>query len=238
MTTPPEAKLVGGIWLPKTEEHFVDWMLNSKRAREVDGKLTYQYHKLEAALRYCPVGRRRSALDVGGHVGLWAMWLVDYFSFVHTFEPVPLFADILPHNMRGRENYTLHRYALGNETKTVSITIPLAQTGAAHVSNRQPVNVKYNKGGEFDIYHGVAMRKLDSFGFSEIDFIKIDVEGYEPEVLRGGETTIRDNKPVIVVECKGNDVAFGEQANAAVKILESWGAKTREILAGDHIMGW
>lgn len=238
MTKPPGAKLVGGVWLPETEAHFEEWMKTSKRARKVDGKLTYQYHKLEAALGHVPKDRRRFALDIGGHVGLWAMWLVDHFSHVHTFEPVPYFANILPHNMRGRDNYTLHRYALGNETKTVSITVPMDQTGGAHVSNRNPVNVKYNPSGETDTWHAIPMRKLDSFGFSEVDFIKIDVEGYEPEVLRGGESTIRHNKPVLVVECKGNDRAFGEQANEAVRILERWGARQLEVLSGDYIMGW
>jgi FkbM family methyltransferase len=235
---PPNAKQVGGVWLPETEDHFEAWMKTSKRARTVDGKLTYQYHKLEAALRRCPPARRRVALDVGAHVGLWAMWLVDHFEHIHAFEPVPLFANILPRNMRGRDNYTLHRCALGNEAMTVSVTVPMAQTGGAHVSNRKPVNVKYNPGGETDTYHAIPMRKLDSFGFSQVDFVKIDVEGYEPEVLRGGERTIRRCRPVLIVECKGNERAFGHEANAALRLLEGWGATVRERLSGDYIMSW
>lgn len=91
MNEPRHAKLVGGVWLPKTEVHFEDMMLhNRKRTRVVAGKHTYQYHKIEAVLHHQPAARRRVYLDIGAHVGLWAMWLTEAFAFVHSFVPVPL----------------------------------------------------------------------------------------------------------------------------------------------------
>ena len=237
MTQPPHAKLEGGVWLPETETHFVDWMRNSKRARTIDGKRTYQYHKLEAAMRHQPKDRRGVALDIGGHVGLWAMWMVRLFDHVEAFEPVPLFYDIFPFNV-DMERCTLHLHALADAPDTISITVPLEQTGGAHVSARNPVNVKYNPAGESDTWHGIKVVTLDSLEFEAVDFIKIDVEGWEPKVLRGGEKTIRHHKPNIIVECKGNDTAYGEARNAAVTLLESWGMRQLQVLSGDFIMGW
>ena len=44
------------------------------------------------------------------------------------------------------------------------------------------------------------MKKLDSLGFNfdRIDYIKIDCEGYEMQIIQGGENTIKHHKPVIV----------------------------------------
>ena len=236
---PPHAKKHLGVWLPETEEHFADWMSNSKHAKIIDGLGVYQHHKLEAAIGYLPPDRRRFAVDIGGHVGLWAMWLVDYFRHVDTFEPVPLFADILPFNMRGRTNWTLHRYALGNEAGTVSITVPEAQTGGAHIANRNPVNVKYNPNGKNSTFDGIEMRTLDSFGFDDVDFIKIDVEGYELPVVRGARETILRCRPNVVVEQKGNDTAFGDTRNAAADYLRVLGMRSLcPPMSGDWIMGW
>jgi FkbM family methyltransferase len=220
---PPGAKLIGGVWLPETEQHFVDMMLhNKKRTRVVDGKHTYQYHKLEAALRHLPADRRRVGVDIGAHVGLWSMWLVKLFGHVHAFEPVAGHADIFPWNMSA-DNWTLHRVALGEREGSVSLTVPPEQTGNAHVVG----------GGE------VPMVTLDSCELERVDFLKIDVEGYELPVLRGAEATLRRCRPILVVEQKGNDAKFyGQPRDAAVAWLKTLGARDLAVISGDHIMGW
>ncbi len=233
---PPHAKLEGGVWLPDTETHLVDWMRRSKRARVIDGKRTYQHHKLEAAMGFQPKDRRGVALDIGAHVGLWAMWMVRLFERVEAFEPVPLFYDIFPFNV-DMARCTLHRHALGDKGDTISMNVSLETTGASHVADdRAPVNEKF--GGKMDTWYGIRVVTLDSLEFETVDFIKIDVEGWEPKVLRGGEQTIKRCKPNIIVECKGNDTAYGEARNASIALLESWGMRQRQVLAGDFIMGW
>ena len=50
-------------------------------------------------------------------------------------------------------------------------------------------------------YHiDVEVRTLDSFGFEDVGFIKIDVEGFEREVLMGGIQTILKSKPILYIE--------------------------------------
>ena len=232
-------KLVGGVWLPESETHFEAMMLrNGKRTRVVDGKHTYQYHKLEAALRHQPADRRRVCLDIGGHVGLWAMWLTGAFDVVHAFEPVPAHAALFERNVdMGKAK--LHRVALGRESGSISITVPLEQTGGAHVATRggNPGG-KYNPGGASETWHGVPMVTLDSLGIEDVDLIKIDVEGFELPVIDGGRETIGRWRPNIVIEQKGNEAAYGEPRDAAVARLKSWGMKDLLVISGDHIMGW
>lgn len=236
-STPAGAQLVGGVWLPATERHFVGMMKdNKKNHRVVDGKLTYQYRKLEAAMKEIPANRRRGCLDIGAHVGLWAMWLVKEFEHVHCFEPMQAFADILPFNMPA-ENYTLHNTALGKVTGTAQLLVPQGVTGNAHiVTGGKAPTPEYASQPQFE----VQVVPLDAMHFEQpIDFIKIDVEGYELQVVEGAEQTLRTHKPFIVIEQKGNDNKFfGQPKEAALNYLRKLGMRHRWDIGGDWFLGW
>jgi hypothetical protein len=55
----------------------------------------------------------------------------------------------------------------------------------------------------------VELRTLDSFGLTRLDFLKVDVEGMELQVLRGAADTLRRTRPILYVE---NDRADRSQA--------------------------
>lgn len=222
---PPHAKLVGGVWLPETEQHFVEMMTkNAKNKREVDGKLTYQYRKLEAAMKHIPQDRRRRCLDVGAHVGLWAMWLTREFEHVECFEPMPQFAAILPFNMP-RLNYTLHPEACGDADRWVAFKFEPHNTGHSHVIP--------------GAIGGIHMRTIDSYGFEQVDFIKIDVEGFELGVVQGARETLLRCKPYMVLEQKGNDAAvMGGARNEALAWCKALGMKAEYEIGGDWFLSW
>lgn len=48
--------------------------------------------------------------------------------------------------------------------------------------------------------HEVKVKVLDNFNFEDVDFIKVDVEGYEFNVIKGGKETIKRNRPVVQLE--------------------------------------
>ncbi len=234
------AKQFGGVWLPETEVHFVDWMKNSKRAAEVDGKLTYQHHKLSTAMQLQPEARRNTCVDIGAHAALWSMWLVDEFEELIAFEPVALHADCFDANMVGKD-YTLHRIALGSAPGTVSIEVPPDMTGNAHIAvsgaARHPGG-KHSVLEDWPIIDDIEMRTLDSFDLWNVDFIKIDVEGYELSVVAGARETILRCRPLMVVEQKGNESAYGDNLNAALTYLTQLGMRVQTVMAGDYFMGW
>lgn len=236
-----------GIWLPDGEKHFPGWM--TKNGEIVDGKGTYQIKKLRAALGHCK--QFRVAVDVGAHVGLWSMQLEKRFARVAAFEPVAAFRECFGANLKcrgcddrgyidldpvqrgirckicdGATRVVLYDCALGAEPGRVSMTIPALEggidTGGTHV------------GGAGDI----EMRTLDAFDLADVDFIKIDVEGYEHQVLAGARDTIARWRPTIIVEQKPHKLGpnFGIKGTPAVDLLKSMGGTVRAELSGDYIV--
>lgn len=208
-------KLVNGIWLPDHEQHLLQF---AKKIHE-DGKWRYQSNKLAESLKY--LKNNRVAVDVGGHCGLWSMHLVKMFDFVHAFEPIQEHRDCYVKNVEGK--HELHPVALGEKPGFVAIKTSFGSSGDSQIS------------GEGDL----EMKTLDSFGLDNVDFIKLDCEGYEYFALKGGEETIKRNKPLIVVEQKpGRGQAFGLKQTQAVTYLEGLGAKLRKEISGDYILSW
>lgn len=210
-------KLVGGLWLPAHETHLVEWM--KKRNEVIEGKLTYQHHKLVAALQH--VRNFNTAVDVGGHCGLWSMHLVKRFRRVEAFEPVELHRRCFMENLKHANNVILHPCALGEHEGGVNIHTADTSSGDSWVK------------GTGDI----PLKRLDSFGLEFVDFIKLDCEGYELFALRGGEELLKRCRPTVCVEQKpGRAEKFGLKQTEAVTYLQSLGYKLKKEMSGDYIM--
>jgi FkbM family methyltransferase len=209
-----------GIWFPDGEKHFPDWM--TKNGEVVDGKGTYQIKKLREAMGW--VKKFRVAVDIGGHCGLWAMHLVKKFDHVHAFEPVPLFRQCFEKNVNAR-NVTLYACALGSVNGKVRMKIDPADTGGTHVDPAAEAG-------------DTVLRRLDDFELQDVDFIKIDAEGFEGQIVEGSRDTIRRCKPCMVVEQKSHKLQqnFGIKGTPAVDILQGMGYRVRKILSGDYIL--
>lgn len=230
-TTVPGAKLVRGIWLPATERHFADMLEHHSKIGDVDGKGTYQLHKLRQAMGYIGPLRRRVAVDVGAHVGLWAMHMVKDFERVVAFEPVPLHRRLFALNVPAGK-YEIHACALGRVPGRVRITVPPGTTGSAHVVvGERLAGEKRGPTVEAEV------RTLDSFGLEAVDFVKIDVEGFELEVLRGAEATLLRCRPYVIVEQKKNDERnFGRPKYEALAWLEAMGWRRTFEYGGDFFL--
>jgi FkbM family methyltransferase len=217
---PPDAQLIGGVWLPANEKHLID-MMEVHQRREIDGQLTYQYHKLERALALVPADRRRRCVDVGAHVGLWSKELVKAFQFVMAFEPNPVVADLWLWNVTAK-NAHLRQVALGKGEGSVGLKIYDGHSGHTQVS------------GAGD----TPMRSLDSFGFVDVDLIKIDVEGHELAVVKGAIETLKRCRPVVVVEQKGEDGRLGLKKDGALAWLQALGMQSADCIGGDYFLVW
>lgn len=123
----------------------------------------------------------RNAIDVGANVGEWTRPLAEKFQQVICFEPNPNFRECFNKNIT-ESNVTLWPYGLSDKEHTA----------------QQDFNSTVLKEGEGDI----ECRTLDSFNLTNVDYIKIDVDGFEVPVLQGAQETIRKNNPVINIEMK------------------------------------
>lgn len=208
-----------GVFLPAHEKHLPEWM-NTKN-QLVDGKPTYQLDKIRAVLALVPADRRRVAIDIGAHCGLWSVHLAKEFEFVEAFEPLALHRECFNLNLDPRNNYRLHECALGAEVGTVNIYTAPTSSGDSYVD------------GAGDI----PLRVLDHLNLSNVDLIKLDCEGFELFALRGAVDTLFRCQPVIIVEQKpGKAQKFGLKETEAVTFLESMGYRMAREMSGDFIM--
>lgn len=207
-------KCVHNVWLPDEEEEITRFL----NAEQIDGVGVYQYGKLKAALAY--TRRFRTAVDVGGHCGLWSMQLAKKFERVFAFEPIERHRECF---MLNAPTVELLPYALGDKDGTVKLAKGVKSTGDTCISPE----------GEYS----AEVKRLDDFNIQDVDFLKMDCEGYELFVCRGGEETIRKFHPTIIVEQKpGKAKAYGLGDTEAVKWLEGLGYKLKGAIAGDYIL--
>ncbi|HVQ43746.1 MAG TPA: FkbM family methyltransferase [Candidatus Saccharimonadia bacterium] len=200
---------------------FVDY--DRKMQKILAAPEPYQGDRLARALPFCR--QRRHALDVGANIGLWTIQLVAVFEWITAFEPHPDSVIALRENVINRPSVKVSSVAIGN-LNGIAYLDNLKHPFGSHIS---PADVR----GEVEI----DMRTLDDFKLTQVDFIKIDVEGFETFVVEGGEETIRRDRPVIVVEQK-HESRYGLEQRATVTMLEKWGATVEWKIKHDFCMRW
>lgn len=174
-------------------------------------------------------------VDVGGNLGqsTLAMELIFKPSEITIFEPNPLMA---AECRRIRESsghkIVVEEVGLGSENTENLLFTPIYNGitfwGLASQNKEQvkaffgPHNVWNYKSSKFEIDEKVIrVRTLDSYNLKP-DFIKIDVEGMELDVLVGAEKTIIESWPVLMVECTGTHEVLRQ-------MLEAKGYKNFEL---------
>lgn len=151
-------------------------------------------------------------LDVGAALGLYTAELsrlVGPSGVVHSLEPLP-FAHVTPSRLLGlhdRANVRWHRLALGATAGALRMSVPLRN--GRFVTGRSFLTAGAHGLGsnaEFEDQVEVVVETvtLDEFaarvGLVHVDFVKVDVEGAEFDVLRGGAELIGRDSPTFLLE--------------------------------------
>jgi FkbM family methyltransferase len=146
------------------------------------------------------------ALDIGAHVGDWAVDMALYSAYVDAWEPQAKTFHLLQANCNRYSNIFCHKSALGNESKFgVKLYIPSADGGGSSLV-RTPIH-------KFAPAEDVTVNCLDAFGCTNISLIKIDVEGHECEVIAGGLGTLKASGwPRLIFEAWSYDWFAPEKA--------------------------
>lgn len=189
---------------------------------------SYQRAHLDRAMSH--VKQFRTAIDGGAHVGTWAIPMAARFWRVFAFEPSRDTFDALRQNLEahGQTNVTEFHAALGERSGRARMTIDdPAQVAAGNLGARHIA-----KGDDVDVV------PLDHLALVDVDFIKIDVEGYEPFALRGAKNTLVRCRPVVLFEDKWHWKRYGLPAKAPHDFLLSLGAREIDRVGKDAIWGW
>ncbi|MEI6160727.1 MAG: FkbM family methyltransferase [Roseococcus sp.] len=152
-----------------------------------------------------------TALDIGANLGLVAMAMADAVGpggRVEAFEPQPRFAALARRSaeLNGFAHLTLHEVALGQRDATVELHIPHENMGRASIGRAEGADEVI----QVTQRHAGAL--LGSLHLGSIRLIKMDVEGYETEVVAGAEAFLRANPPdAILFELNDYEGAFRDQ---------------------------
>lgn len=177
------------------------------------GDSGYEIEVMASILRFLPADG--VFLDVGSNWGFFSLAVArhpDFSGAVHAFEPYPKSIDDLngiKAQLRIEDNrLSAHRVALSSASgETFLDGFREMYSGLVQVTDK-------------DTGLRVEKSTLDQLEFDRVDVIKIDVEGHELEVLRGGEETITRLKPAIILE---SGYRRKRQDIEALKLLVSYG---------------
>jgi FkbM family methyltransferase len=132
--------------------------------------------------------------DIGANVGLYTYLLakcVGERGLVYAFEPNPALFASLETNCRtnGVANARLHNVALGAQDDTLTLTRARFNSGDSRLSRRQ---ASPSSGAV-----SVPVRPLDALLEGRpLDFVKIDVQGWELEVFKGMRGQLAGSRPM------------------------------------------
>lgn len=128
-----------------------------------------------------------TVIDVGANVGLFTCWLGALGQRVHSFEPIPetfcrLAKNVAYNKLTAR--IVLNCMAVGEESGIVQFEVREESPGTNRIAT-----------GKTEAPRNVACTTIDEYadalGLASIDFLKIDVEGMEPRVLRGASAMMK-----------------------------------------------
>ena len=162
--------------------------------------------------------------DVGANIGLYS-WLCRKLSSnrkILAFEPDPKNFELLQMTKENSkiENINLFNIALSNRMETVSFQQDTLTSATGMISDGQTPWIEKYLGQETNSIQ-VNTDYLDNKTFKRQDpsLIKIDVEGHELEVLRGGEKKLSQCKPLLLIE------SFPPNLDRVVNFLTKLGYK-------------
>lgn len=156
-------------------------------------------------------------LDIGANIGVHSLYLsaaVGPAGQVHAFEAQRIVFQVLMGNLaiNSIENVYGYHTALGSEAGTLKLP-PVDYTkpwnfGGMGLKTESP-DPQFAHGtperAAADRNEVVPMIALDSLNLKRVDFIKLDVEGMEEDVLRGAVRTLDISRPLMQIEWLGRD---------------------------------
>lgn len=154
-------------------------------------------------------------IDVGSNMGAYAVLAASFTKGkVIAIEPDPHSFGLLLKNKENNNFHNLECHNFAASDKSGSVDFQADGSGGSHISSAE------HKGGI-----SVPAKTLDSLlGNTKIDFIKIDVEGWEINVLDGLAATIERDSPPIVFEVNGFTLKwFDVTPNDLIRKLEDFG---------------
>lgn len=133
-------------------------------------------------------------IDIGANIGNHTMYFANFLTYklIWAFEPIRENFLLLDQNIKNTKPHLgasvcATDHAISNVNGMVRITPNFGNMGASQISS--------------DGLREVESITIDTlFAKANVTLLKIDVEGYEPEVIKGAQETINNSHPLILIE--------------------------------------
>jgi FkbM family methyltransferase len=165
---------------------------------------SYEGKYREFILKHIP--NKKTFVDVGTNVGIWSRPMMSYFNSVVSYEPSKQNLECLKANIP--TGIDLREKAVANFTGFADFRQAGKNCGDGKLC-REGVESSYQ----------VPVVKLDDEGLNNVDLIKIDVQGWEFEVLDGAQNLIKRDRPWVVFE-------VNQDIDTCCSLMESLGYET------------
>lgn len=160
--------------------------------------------------------QHRTAVQAGGNIGLWPRRLAASFQRVITFEPDAISRECLRANVPA--SVDVRDEVLGD------------QSGMCDVKHRGLGSHRVVDGDRLTI------TTIDALGLTDLDYLQLDVEGYEWHALQGAMETIARCRPLIQVELRDHTTKYGRSDDQVRACLASWGYRQASEQPGSDVV--
>lgn len=165
-------------------------------------------------------------IDIGANVGEYSIAVSDYASDVLAFDPDPNIQNALKENLKRLSNVKLFEVALSDSEGDVNFFLSTKDADSSLVEPDEFSRTVTVKAVTLD--QVISEQKI-----KKIDFLKLEAEGWEPEILAGASDTLKIVKKIAI---DAGPERFGETTiDAVCQILQSFGFKV--LLRDDIVFG-
>jgi FkbM family methyltransferase len=165
------------------------------------------------------------AVDGGGNIGVYTLALARAGADIAVYEPNPPIAD------RARRAIALN--GLGARVRHRQVALGSAPGIARFDIAGAPENAHLGAAGALEVNVVTLDDEMDAFGWPDLDFIKLDLEGGEVEALRGAKRTLARYSPLVMSEIVRID---GEPNHGPLRELEAQGYALFALVPGANAL--
>ena len=196
-------------WLIRIDDvpHPVAVRLGRNLGTVLSSGLAEEREERDLLISLARANNSRAFWDVGANYGLFTFGLRAGLPDlrIEAFEPDPDYVALLQRTLglSGPDRVQVHPFALSDNQGKVTFKRDLVSGSTGFLlASRQPSDGAMDPAGDWRIIEVVASTiDAESVRLGMPDLIKIDVEGAELAVLRGGKGTLEAHMPIILVEC-------------------------------------
>ncbi len=138
--------------------------------------------------------------DIGGNIGSWTLLAKTNFpqAEIHAFEPLENFANCLKENTKNFSAISVHQVALGNDHAINEMYVAGDSSSLLPLGNLMQEQYEIQSKEKMQIQTVILDEYIKEKKISQPDFIKLDIQGYELEALKGAKEAMQHAKYIFI----------------------------------------